>query len=385
MGSKKKRSKGAKISLLIATRKGGFILHGNRARDQWKLDGPIFLGSIINHMVLDPRDGKTLLMAARTGHLGPTIFRSIDQGKTWKEASRPPAFPKAEEGERGESVRFTFWLSPGHASQPEVWYAGTSPAALFHSTDGGDTWEPVAGFNENPLRKSWINTEYFEPPGGGTLHSIQIDPRDKAHMVLGASLGGVFETVDQGQTWTPLNQGCEADFLPDPQAEFGHDPHALRMHPLMPDVLYQQNHCGIYRIQRPFGHWERIGRNMPSEIGDIGFPIVLHPHDPNQVWVFPMDGTDVWPRTSPLGKPAVYHTRDAGKSWKRQSSGLPGKQAYFTVFRQSMCSDQNDPLGIYFGTTGGQVWGSRNNGKKWHKLVDFLPEILAIEAVTFSK
>lgn len=374
-----------KITLLIATRKGAFFLHGNRARDHWKLEGPFFLGSIVHHMVLDPRDGKTLLMAASSGHLGPTVFRSTDRGQTWQEASAPPAFPPAAEDEKGESVRFTFWLAPGHVSQPGVWYAGTSQAALFRSADGGDHWEPVEGFNQNPLRLSWLNLEYFEPPGGGLLHSIQIDPRDAAHMYMACSLGGVFESNDGGASWMPLNRGSEADFLPDPEAEYGHDPHALRIHPLDPDILYQQNHIGIYRMQRSAGVWDRIGRNMPPEVGDIGFSIVLHPRDPQTAWVFPMDGTEVWPRTSPGGKPALYRTRDGGQTWKRQSRGLPKKHGYFTIFRQSLIHDGREPLGLYFGTTGGEVWGSRDEGKSWYKLADYLPEIFAIEAVSLPE
>lgn len=381
MSAHLKEKKHPKITLLIATRKGGFFLHSNRARDRWKVEGPFFLGSIVNHIVLDPRDQRTLLMAASSGHLGPTIFRSQDFGQTWVEASAPPAFPPAAEGETAESVRYTFWLTPGHASQPGVWFAGTSPAALFRSMDGGDHWEPMPGFNQNPLRISWLNTEYFEPPGGGLLHSIQIDPRDPAHMYLSCSLGGVFESSDSGDHWTPLNAGTEADFLPDPEADFGHDPHAMRMHPQQPDILYQQNHCGIYRMERSAGQWVRIGKNMPEEIGDIGFPILLHPRDAQTAWVFPMDGTDIWPRTSPGGRPALYRTRDGGQSWKRQRKGLPARHGYFTVFRQSLCTDQADPLGLYFGTTSGQVWGSRNEGKSWDKLVDYLPEILALEAV----
>jgi len=374
-----------KVTLLIATRKGGFMLHSNRRREKWTLQGPILLGSIINHMHLDPRDGKTILLAASTGHLGPTIFRSTDRGETWSEASKPPAFPKATKGKKGETIRYTFVLAPGHPSEPGIWYAGTSPAAIFRSEDGGDTWHGVAGFNKNPLRRTWIGPKEFTPPGGGGLHSIQIDPRDPNHIYIGLSLGGVFETTDQGATWQPLNSGCQADFLPDPDADFGHDPHALRLHPADADVLYQQNHFGVYRMNRPNGIWERIGVTMPEPVGDIGFPILLHPRNPDQVWVFPMDGTDVWPRTSPGGEPAVYTTRNAGKSWKRMRKGLPPAHGYFTVKRQALTADLEDSLGIYFGTTGGQIWGSTNEGRRWYRLADFLPEILAIEAVTFQQ
>jgi len=370
------------LSLLVSTRKGAFFLSEQPGGD-WSLGGPFFLGAAVNHMVQDPRDPRTLLMAAHPGHLGPTIYRSTDAGATWKEASLPPAFPKAE---GGETVRFTFWLTPGHASQPLVWWAGTSPPALFRSLDGGDTWESVRGFNEHPMRHTWIGYgEPYEIPGGNTLHSIQIDPRDPNHMYFGISASGVFETTDGGESWQPLNKGIISYFLPDPEAEFGHDPHCLRIHPLDPDLLLTQTHTGIYRMERRNACWERIGQAMPAEVGDIGFPIVLHPRDPNTAWVFPMDGTDIWPRTSPGGKPAVYRTQDRGGSWTRQDSGFPREFGYFTVKRQAMTADQRDPLGLYLGTTSGQVWASRDEGQTWQKLVDNLPEIYAVEAASLPR
>jgi photosystem II stability/assembly factor-like uncharacterized protein len=368
------------VLLLVATRKGAFTLKSDAARKQWKLAGPHLLGNIVNHMVLDPRDGRTLLMAARTGHLGPTIFRSTDFGKTWKEAEKPPAFPKAPAGQPGEAVRFTFYLAPGHASEPKVWYAGTCRPALFRSEDGGNTWESVKGFNEHPMRVTWLGGLQDEPPGGATLHSINLDPRDANHIYFGISTGGVFESADKGATWTPLNKGCAADFIPTPDPEYGHDPHDMHLHPLMPDRLYQQNHCGIYRMERGEGKWIRIGDNMPKKVGDVGFPLALHPHDPDTVWVFPMDGTTVWPRTNVAGKPAAFVTRNAGKTWKKQNDGLPSEQAWFNVKRQALATDKHHPVGVYFGTTNGAVWASRDEGETWQCLVSDLPEVFAVEA-----
>jgi photosystem II stability/assembly factor-like uncharacterized protein len=334
--------------LLVGTRKGAWVLRGDTERTTWSIDGPMFLGHICHHVVLDPRDRRTLLLATRTGHLGPTVFRSTDLGSTWTEASKPPAFRSGDRLER--SLNAVFWLSPGSADEPGCWYAGGSPQGLFRTEDGGDTWSPVDGWNDHPMWETWAEWPEEGTPDGSMLHSVIVDPRDTAHLYIGLSGGGVFESTDGGNDWKPLNAGSVATFFPDPEPEFGHDPHCIRLHPLRPDRLYQQNHCGIYRMERPEGRWIRIGDNMPAEVGDIGFPIELHPRDPDTAWVFPMDGTDVWPRTSPDGRPAVYVTRDAGASWERLDRGLP-ERAWLTVKRQAMTVDAGDPVGVYFGTT----------------------------------
>jgi photosystem II stability/assembly factor-like uncharacterized protein len=367
------------VLLLVGTRKGVFLLQSDAERNHWSLDGPHFLGHLSYHAVLDPRDGRTLLAATRAGHLGPTVFRSTDLAKTWNEASRPPAFPMAADGETGRVVHHVFWLEPGHSSEPGVWYAGCSPPALFRSEDAGDSWTPVAGFNDHPKWASWTQNGEDGTPDGSLLHSINIDPRDARHLYVGLSGGGVFESHDGGEDWHPLNQGSVADFMPDPRPEFGQDPHCVRLHPLAPDILWQQNHCGIYRMDRPEGVWQRVGDNMPRDVGDIGFPIELHPRDPDTAWVFPMEGTDVWPRTSPSGRPAVYVTRDAGESWQRRDEGLPGEHAWLTVLRQSMATDRHDPVGVYFGTTTGEIWASADEGADWTCIARHLPHVFSLE------
>jgi hypothetical protein len=368
------------VLLVVATRKGAFLVKSDRARRAWKLSGPMFLGHTVHHGMLDPRDRRTLLVAARTGHLGPTVFRSTDMGRTWQESSRPPAFPKAAAGHKGRVVDHVFWLTPGIAAEPGVWYAGTSPQGLFRSDDGGVSWSPVSGFNDHPMREKWTGGEQDGTPDGPKLHSVLVDPRDARHLYIGMSSGGVFESRDQGASWAPLNAGCLADFRPDKYPEYGHDPHCVRLHPLAPDILYQQNHCGIYRMARPEARWVRIGENMPKQAGDIGFPMLLHPRDPDRAWVFPMDGGTVWPRTSPGGKPAVYGTRNAGKSWQRLATGMPAAQAWLTVKRQAMSADAHDPVGIYFGTTNGEIWASRDEGARWACIARHLPQVYAVEA-----
>jgi hypothetical protein len=364
----------------IGTRKGAFTLRRAPRGREWKLVGPQFLGHIVHHVVQDPREPHTVLMAAKTGHLGPTVYRSTNRGRTWKEAAQPPAFRKARDGEAARAVERVFWLTAGHASERETWYAGSAPAGLFRSEDGGERWAPVEGFNDHPMRPKWAAG--FNTPDGEFLHSILVDPRDAKHLYFSISIGGVFESTDGGRDWAPLNQGVAGDFLPDPSVEYGHDPHCVVMHPKAPDRLYQQNHCGIYRIDRPARRWERIGNAMPKKIGDIGFPIVVHPERPDTAWVFPMDGTQVWPRTSIDGRPAVYRTRNGGRSWQRQDRGLPRKQAWLTVLRQAMCSDGRREPALFFGTTGGELWTSANEGDTWRCIARHLPEIYSVTVAT---
>lgn len=365
-------------TILVATRKGGWLFHGNAARDRWRPDGPHFLGHIVSHLVLDPRDGRTLLAAVSTGHLGPTLFRSTDFGANWVEATRPPAFARSAHGD-GRAVDHTFWLTPAHASEPGCWYAGTSPQGLFRSEDGGDTWAPLSSINDDPDYRRWMGTVQDGTPDGPKLHSIIVDPRDRAHLYFAMSGGGMHESRDGGRSFAPLLQGLEVVEGFDVADPAFHDPHCVRMSPANPDRLYQQNHCGIYRLDRPDDTWVRIGRNMPAAVGDIGFPIVVHPRDADRAWVFPMDGQTVWPRTSPEGKPAVYGTRDGGESWQRLDVGLPPEQAWWTVKRQAMTADSHDPVGLYFGTTSGDLWASVSEGGTWTCLARHLPEIYAVE------
>ena len=450
-----------RLALLVGTRKGAFILIADAQRRRFALGDPHFLGANVHHLVIDPRDGRTLLAAARPGRGGPTVYRSSDLGRSWKESSRPPAFPRIEEpsaaspGVSGthasatawgparasevplgaalaagtaagptydpaalyetasarpswdlapaaarpdpaaraadssrsaagappssRAVEATFWLTPGHATQSGVWWAGTMPSGLFRSTDDGDTWEGIDGFNRNPMRQPWEPPYFAGTPEGPITHSILIDPRDARHLYVGLSTGGLFETWDMGATWSPLNRGVAADFLPE-GSEYGHDPHSVALHPRRPDRLYQANRCGLYRLDRPAESWVRIGQNMPQEVGDIGFPIVLHPRDPDTAWIVPMDGSAGGSRTSPGGRPAVYRTRDAGATWERQDHGLPREHAWFTVKRQAMASDSRGPVGLYFGTTGGEIWMSGDEGATWRSLVSHLPQINSIVA-----
>ena len=380
----KTRTTAKKVVLLIATRKGAWLLHSDKSRKTWRVDGPHFLGQIINHLVLDPRDCRTLLAAAKTGHLGPTIFRSTNLGRSWKEAKQPPAFAKAREGVKGRAVDHTFWLTPCHANEPKAWYAGTSPQGLFRSEDGGDSWQAFSYINDDPKYREWMGSVQDGTPDGPKMHSIIVDPRDPKHVYFAMSGGGVHESVDGGKHFTSLVKGLNVVEGFDATNNAFHDPHCVRLCPSNPDRLYQQNHCGIYRLDRPSNEWIRIGNNMPKRIGDIGFPMVVHPRDDKTAWVFPMDGTTVWPRTSIDGKPAAYVTRNAGKTWQRLDDGLPTTQAWWTVKRQAMNADSLDPIGMYLGNTAGEVWMYRDNTRKWSCIARNLPEIYAVEAAVID-
>jgi len=381
--SSSRRKAATRLVLLVATRKGAWLFHGDARRKTWTADGPHFLGHTISHLQLDPRDGRTLLAAAKTGHLGPTIFRSTNLGRSWKEAQRPPAFAQASGGMPGRAVDHVFWLTPGHASEPGSWYAGTSPQGLFRSEDGGVSWLPLPAVNDNPQLREWMGSVQDGTPDGPKLHSVIVDPRDAKHLYFAMSGGGVHESRDGGASWSTLIQGLEVVEGFDPGTVTFHDPHCVRLCPAMPDRLYQQNHCGIYRLDRngnPAGEvWQRIGRKMPKRVGDIGFPMVVHPRDADTAWVFPMDGTTVWPRTSPAGRPAAYVTRNAGKSWQRLDQGLPESQAWWTVKRQAMTADALATPALYLGTTSGELWIGRDEGASWSNIARHLPEIYAVE------
>ena len=389
-----------RIVVLVATRKGAWFFHSDAKRRVWTVDGPHFLGHSISHVQLDPRDDRTLLAAAKTGHLGPTIFRSTDMGRKWVEARQPPAFSQPSGNQPGSvpgnapgglparSVDHTFWLTPGHASERDSWYAGTSPQGLFRSDDGGVSWAALPAVNDDPQLREWMGSVQDGTPDGPKLHSIIIDPRDPLHLYFAMSGGGVHESRDGGLSWVPLIQGMEVVEGFDATSITFHDPHCVRLCPSNPDRLYQQNHCGIYRLDRSSDPsndtWQRIGRRMPKRVGDIGFPMVVHPRDADTAWVFPMDGSNVWPRTSPDGRPAAYVTRNAGRGWQRLDQGLPEGQAWWTAKRQAMTVDAQAKPALYLGTTSGELWIGRDEGARWTNIARHLPEIYAVEVAEIS-
>jgi hypothetical protein len=368
----------SQVQLWVATRKGAWTLRAGADRQAWRLEGPHFLGHTLHHIVQDPRDPLHVLAAARTGHLGPTIFRSRDGGRTWAEATRPPAFGKARRGLKARVVDHTFFLTPGHSSESGTWWAGTAPQGLFFSDDGGDTWTSLPSVNDSAVFRPWMGSEKDGTPDGPKLHSILVDPRDPAHLMFGMSGGGVHESFDRGLSWRTRIEGLDvvAGFPTD--SPMFHDPHCIVRCPSDPTRLYQQNHCGIYRLDEDQPTWVRIGRKMPKSVGDSGFPIVAHPRNADVAWVFPMDGRDVWPRTAIAGKPAAYITRNAGRTWQRQDVGLPTEQAWWTIKRQAMVADACEAVGLYVGTSSGEIWMSPDEGANWQCIARHLPEVYAL-------
>ena len=385
---------------MVGSRKGlWFLRRTGPGPTDWAADEPRFLGQQVHQAVQDPRTG-TILAAIRTGHLGPTVFRSTDGGATWNEAEQPPRFKTAEEyadssldendpRKKGRSVNHVFCLAPGHASTPGRWYAGTSGIGLFRSDDDGVTWSAVDGFNDLPELAAWTYNLSEMTPDGAKCHSVQVHPEDPDSLLLGLSGGGIFLSRDTGATWTPMNGSVAIDFMPPKEDgsehETGHDPHDVVIHPADPSRWYHQNHCGSYRLDvdpdlpDAEHRWTRMGDNMPKEVGDIGFPMTCHPRDPDTCWVFPMDGGTVWPRVSPDGRPAAFRTRDGGATWERQDAGLPDR-AWYTVLRQAMAHDGRDPLSLAFATTCGDVWFSGDLGDRWHQIARALPKAWSVNA-----
>ena len=380
---------------IIGTRKGAWAMKSN---GRPHLSEPWFFGHQVHHVVQDVRNPGTLLAAVRTGHLGPTVYRSQDSGRTWTESAQPPKFRTREEyadstfaaddrRREGLTVDHVFFLTPGHATQPGVWFAGTSPIGVFRSDDDGVTWRGVEGFNDNPTLSKWCYNFAPGTPDGQKCHSVQVDPVNPKRLLVGLSGGGLFLSDDQGATWRAINAGVAMDFAPPredgSEYEYGHDPHDAVIHPANPRRWYHQNHCGIYRLDwkddAKEQRWKRIGNNMPKEVGDIGFPMTCHPKNVDTIWVVPMDGGTVWPRTSVEGKPAVFRSRDAGETWQRLDRGLPA-QAWHTVLRQGMAHNGGASLELVFGTTSGELWGSRDEGDSWQSLAMGLPKVMSVTA-----
>ena len=377
-------NKHTQVKVMVGTRKGGFIFTSDQDRKQWAVSDVLFKGWNMMHMTMDPRDSR-LHMAASHFVFGATTHYSDDLGQTWTQAKVAPAFSRpSKSGRPGgtpeeafsggplpttpEQVLKVWNIEPGRADEPSVLYAGVQPATLFKSTDRGETWSLNEGLYDHPQRGQW------NPGAGGLcLHSIVLDPRDVNRMYVAVSAAGVYRTEDGGQTWQPRNKNVLADFSPDKYPEFGQCTHKLALHPSRPDVLFQQNHCGVFRSDDCGDDWTDIGvGKLPSR---FGFPIAIHPHDPQTIYVI-LEESDQF-RLSVEGQLAVWRSRDAGESWQKLTEGLP--KAHVVVLREAMATDDLDQVGIYAGTDTGQLFYSRDDGATWEILADFLPPIVSVE------
>ena len=349
----------------VGTRKGLFLIH-SRDRRRWKVEGPFFEGVDVHHAILDPRDGRTLWAAVTSGHWGPSVQRSRDFGARWLKPKEGPRYPAGS----SLSVERVWHVAPGLDG---VTWAGAEPAGLFRTDDGGETWQGVEGFNAQPGRESWM------PGGGGLcLHTILPHPKDARRMMVAASAVGVLGTRDGGETWTVHNGGVRADFMPEgktAEGQVGSCPHKLARDAADPDVVYMQNHCGVYRRREGSKQWTAIHGKLPSR---FGFPMAAHPHAGGTVYTVPLVAD--MNRVTPGGAMAVHRTRDAGRTWERLSKGLPQRNAFHTVLREGLAVDGKDPVGVYVGTTTGQLYASRDEGISWTAIAEHLPPILSVSA-----
>jgi photosystem II stability/assembly factor-like uncharacterized protein len=354
------------VSLLVGTRKGAFIVE-SPDRTAWSLRGPFCAAWPINHVVADTARG-IVYAAGGNAWFGPAVWKSTDHGATWTHSS------VGLQSQMGSAPVSAVWSL---AVAGDRIYAGVEPAGLFVSDDAGETWQPVDGLNAHATRGQW------QPGGGGLiLHHILPHPTDPRTLWVGISSAGLFKTTDGGVTWRPVNSGVRCDFLPEGQRypDLGQCVHGVALAAGIPDRLYQQNHCGMYRSDDAGESWTSIEAGLPSS---FGFPVAAHPRDPDTAWLLPLNG-DATGRFMPDAKAAVWRTRDGGRSWQDLRHGLPQQHAYFGVLRQALASDTLTPAGVYFGTSGGHLFASADEGDRWLTMAAHLPTITSVETLVRS-
>ena len=359
---------------MVGTRKGLVIARSRDDRRTWQVDPIRFLNLEVYAVALDTRrDPPRLFAAAGSGHWGPQLAYSDDLGATWTEPEQAPvAFP---DGTDAAVVR-VWQVQPAPADQPGVVYAGVEPHALFRSEDGGQSFSLVEGLWNHPHRAEWRPGN-----GGACLHTVVPHPTDARRVLVAMSAAGVYRTADGGATWEPANQGIQSYWMPEDQRypEFGQCVHKVAMHPGHPDRLYAQNHFGVYRSDDGADRWQAIESGLPST---FGFPMVVHPHRPDTIYTFPLEGDGA--RIPPEGRCRVYRSDDAGGSWRALSAGLPADSYYGAVMRDAMCADAADPAGVYFGTRLGEVYASRDEGESWSLVTGHIPDVYSVRAAVLG-
>jgi hypothetical protein len=353
--------------LMVGTRKGLWIGTSDEAREDWHFTGPHFDMEEVYSCMIDIRgDHARLLAGASSSWLGPQVRRSEDLGATWQETPNGAIrFPEGSDA----AVERVWQLTPG--AEPGVVYAGTEPGAVWRSTDDGQTFALEQALWDHPHRPLW-NAGF----GGQAFHTVLPHPTDPQSVTAALSTGGVYQTNDGGASWEPRNHGIRAEFLPEGQQypEFGQCVHKVTRHPAMPERMYLQNHGGVYRSDDHGAVWKSIAEGLPAE---FGFPIVVHPHDPDTVYVFPINGGDK--RYPPEAKARVWRSRDAGETWEELDQGLPDT-FFVAVMRDAMSADDHERAGLYFGARNGAVWGSADEGDTWRQLVADLPDVMCVRA-----
>jgi photosystem II stability/assembly factor-like uncharacterized protein len=368
----------AGVRVLVGTRKGAFLLTSDERRQDWQVTGPQFAGWEVYHVAGSPVDPDRLYASQSTSWFGQLIQRSDDGGASWEPVGNDFSYagvPGAHQWYDGTPHPWEFarvWhLEPSLTDRDTV-YAGVEDAALFRSTDGGVNWEEIRGLREHGSGSQW------QPGAGGMcLHTIVLDPLDSDRMLVAISAAGVFRTEDAGATWQPANKGLLSDGIPSPAAEVGHCVHKLAMHPSRPQTLFMQKHWDVMRSDDGGSSWQEISGDLPT---DFGFPIAVHAHEPDTVYVVPI--TSDSHHFPPDGRLRVYRSRSGGNSWEPLTTGLPQQNCYVNVLRDAMAVDSLPECGIYFGTTGGQVYASADSGDSWTAIVRDLPPVLSVEVQT---
>jgi photosystem II stability/assembly factor-like uncharacterized protein len=368
------------VRVLVGTRKGAFILTSDAGRKNWEINGPHFAGWEMYHLKGSPVDPNRIYASQSSGWFGQMIQRSSDGGKTWETVGNKFVYegnPGTHQWYDGTPHPWEFkrvWHLEPSLTDPDTVYAGVEDAALFRSTDGGQNWEELPGLRGHESGPRW------QPGAGGMgLHTILLDPTDPKRIFIAISAAGVFRTVDGGQTWRPTNRGLKSQYIPDPDAEVGHCVHRIASHPSRPSVLFMQKHWDVMRSDDAGENWQEVSGNLPT---DFGFALTVHAHEPETVYVVPIKSDS---EHFPLdGKLRVYRSRTGGNEWEELSQGLPPGDCYVNVLRGAMSHDTCDPCGIYFGTTGGQVYASADAGDTWTPLFRDLPAVLSVEAQTLA-
>jgi photosystem II stability/assembly factor-like uncharacterized protein len=392
----------SKVRVLVGTRKGAFILESDGKREKWNVSGPHFAGWEIYHLKGSPVDPNRIYASQSSGWFGQIIQRSDDGGKTWHQPGTPagqgstiPAGPpKAESNkfaydaspETGKALTTHQWydgtqhpwefkrvwhLEPS-LSDPETVYAGVEDAAIFRSTDGGNNWQELPGLRGHGTGPKW------QPGAGGMcLHTIILDPSNPQRIWIAISAAGAFRTDDGGKSWKPINQGLRSQYIPDPNAEVGHCVHHIAMNPKRPGTLFMQKHWDVMRSDNAGDQWTEVSGNLPT---DFGFVIDIHAHEPETIYVVPIKSDSE--HYVHEGKLRVFRSRSGGNEWEPLTKGLPQKDCYVNVLRDAMSVDSLDKCGIYFGTTGGQVYASADAGDSWAAIVRDLPAVLSVEVQT---